>query len=108
MHLFHSHCSKQLGKESIAKELIRKGADINLLGPGSYSPLIIANLGGFEEVAEELIRRGADLNTRTVEVCCCLTMCYTIISCRLFYFINRHVYFYVLYCDHYYYCFFDY
>ena len=52
----------------IAKELIRRGADLDMVAAGDYSPLLIANLGGHYEIAEELIRQGANLNLQTKEV----------------------------------------
>ena len=68
LYLYELYLPIPTGKERIARALINKGADIDLVGPGNYSPLMIANLGGYLEVAEEIIKMGAELNTRTTDV----------------------------------------
>lgn len=45
----------------IAKALLDRGADVNVVGPGNVTPLSLASMSSYKELAMELLRWGADV-----------------------------------------------
>lgn len=50
------------GYKEAAKLLIRKGADVNIVGQDGNTALIVALNKGFDEIAQIFIKKGANVN----------------------------------------------
>lgn len=61
------HWASCVGFANLTKDLLNKGADINLIGKHGATPLMVASSGGHYEIAQCLLSRGADVNAATPE-----------------------------------------
>ena len=60
------HWAASYGHHTVAVELMRRGADINMKADGGATPLHFATANGLSTIVEKMVASGADLSVKVV------------------------------------------